>query len=685
MHASPRPLFLPALLMGFGALLLLLAGCAAHPPRPAGETDLEALLGQPPAGAYCQDGKLLLQYQTANKTANLGALWPTSEHAADQHIYHTAILDLLDDPIPDPEALRRDWQPVMLFDNERWKTLVRALLEKFAPDSEETGTLVTVQGVDIVLQRDKAGALHVYRMESKPATLKIAHSISEEAFSLEANAYLKNELSKGDKPSGPALFVVGEDELGSAFVLFDFDRNESVFITRPASPMPFDQQLGFSLRLVDALTLRSHLLSVVKSPLSVTNRLVWLTAHSGAALLPHGAGGDSEPPPPIASNEEMDQTQWEQYLNERVGHDQYRGSMKPLVDGEAFFVSLIQAIQEARESVDIQLYIFDSDDYALRIADLLKQRSHEIKVRVLIDELGSMMAGQVPSRSPYYSRRKPPLSIASYLQQGSAIEVRVLDNPWLTSDHTKLIVVDHARTFIGGMNIGREYRYEWHDLMMQVEGPIVGRLQKDFDRRWAYAGVGGDFAYALANAKAEQYTGPGERQDYIDVRPLYTRTGDTQILRAQLAAMRKAKSRIFIEQPYVSDDEVISALIAARRRGVDVRVILPTGTDSGFMNSANILAARAFLNNGIRVYSYPGMSHVKAAIYDGWACVGSANFDKLSLRINQETDLATSDPRFVNQLRHELFEVDFRRAREWTEARPVKWTDYISEFIADQL
>ena len=65
--------------------------------------------------------------------------------------------------------------------------------------------------------------------------------------------------------------------------------------------------------------------------------------------------------------------------------------------------------------------------------------------------------------------------------------------------------------------------------------------------------------------------------------------------------------------------------------------------------------------------------------------MGSANFDKLSLRINQETNLATSDPRFVEPLRRELFETDFSRSQEWTEPTPVGWSDYIAEFIADQL
>jgi cardiolipin synthase len=381
----------------------------------------------------------------------------------------------------------------------------------------------------------------------------------------------------------------------------------------------------------------------------------------------------------------VDPGKWEQQLDTLVGSEHYRGIMKPLIDGDAFFVSLIQAIQDAKESIEIRLYIFDSDDYALRIADLLKQRSREIRVRVLVDRLGTMAAGQVPSRSPYYSGKKPPISIADYLRKDSNIEVRSLDNPWLTSDHTKVIVVDQGKAFIGGMNIGREYRYEWHDLMVDVQGPIVGRLHKDFEKRWAHAGIGGDLAFAIATFREETSSGEADGPDFMDIRPLYTRTGDAQILRAQLAAIRQAKSRIYIEQPYVSDDELIAELIQARQRGVDVRVVLPTRNDSGFMNSANLLAANAFIRNGIRVYGYPGMTHVKAALYDNWACVGSANFDKLSLRINQETNLATSDPRFVGRLEHELFEADFARAKEWVEARPVGWNDYIAEFIADQL
>jgi len=130
---------------------------------------------------------------------------------------------------------------------------------------------------------------------------------------------------------------------------------------------------------------------------------------------------------------------------------------------------------------------------------------------------------------------------------------------------------------------------------------------------------------------------------------------------------------------------VLSELIRARQRGVDVRVVLPSRGDSGFMNSTNLVTSQLLLRSGVRVYAYPGMTHVKAAIYDGWAVVGSANFDKLSLRVNGETCIATSDPVFVGTLRRELFERDFARSSEILVPPPVGWTTYIADFVADQL
>jgi len=126
-------------------------------------------------------------------------------------------------------------------------------------------------------------------------------------------------------------------------------------------------------------------------------------------------------------------------------------------------------------------------------------------------------------------------------------------------------------------------------------------------------------------------------------------------------------------------------LAKARRRGVDVRIILPLVGNHGPVNKSNVLAVNAMLEHGIRVFLYPGMSHVKAAIFDGWACVGSANWDKLSFRTNKELNIATSHPEYVQDLMDRIFIPDFAQSVEITEPFPERWSDHLMEIVADYL
>ena len=98
---------------------------------------------------------------------------------------------------------------------------------------------------------------------------------------------------------------------------------------------------------------------------------------------------------------------------------------------------------------------------------------------------------------------------------------------------------------------------------------------------------------------------------------------------------------------YFADDRILYELCRARRRGVDVRVIIPAKVNHKVMEHSNKVAINTLLEYGVRVYIYPGMSHIKAAVYDGWVCVGTANFDKLSFKVNRELNVGTSDSRIV--------------------------------------
>jgi cardiolipin synthase len=387
----------------------------------------------------------------------------------------------------------------------------------------------------------------------------------------------------------------------------------------------------------------------------------------------------SAPIPPIGNGPGMNLDEWEQDLDRITESTSSSGSLEFLVDGDEYFPALIESIEEAKKSVHLRTYIFDNDDYAIRIADLLKRRAHEIDIKVSMDGIGTLTGSLVASSSMPASFEPPP-SIANYLRADSDIGVRTLTNPWFSGDHTKVTIVDRDVAFLGGMNIGREYRYDWHDLMVKLKGPVVDELARDCDDAWAKSGMLGDIAAFLNYFDTSDSTPP---KDGHPLRILVTRAQHSQIYTAQLAAIRRAQKYIYIENPYFSDDAILYELIAARRRGVDVRFVIAERGDAMLMDMSNTQTINTMLDNGIRVYLFPEMTHVKASIVDGWAMVGSANLDKLSLRVNNEVNIATSHPQTVNVLKDRLFEVDFERSVELKKQLPAGPSYRLAEAVAD--
>ncbi len=436
------------------------------------------------------------------------------------------------------------------------------------------------------------------------------------------------------------------------------------------------------------LYLRSTEIESVLRPVSYATTLGSLVLKSAGGAMGRVAlsttlmpalGGDI---PQVGNAEPMDLIAWEAQLDKLTNTTQSRGTLEFLVDGEAFFERLESAIQAANESIDVRTYIFDNDDYAVSVADLLKARSEDdVRVRVMFDSLGTIQAMQVdPESTP--SSHRAPLSMPMYLRRDSHTKVRTTANPWTTGDHTKTTIIDRKIAYVGGMNIGREYRYEWHDLMMEVRGPVVNQLQYESDKAWARAGLLGDLANFLAFIKGE---GKAADDEGYPLRVLQTKNFDSDIYKAQIAAIRNAQSYILIENAYFSDDRTLYELAKARRRGVDVRVILPTGGNHGTLNASNEIAINTMLEHGIRVYRFPGMSHIKAAIFDGWACVGSANFDKLSLKINKELNLATSNTSAVAELMDRVFTPDLMVSEEISEPVDITMIARVTEIIVDEL
>ena len=447
------------------------------------------------------------------------------------------------------------------------------------------------------------------------------------------------------------------------------------FAAGPA-PVPYMQTAGH--------VAGSHTAGIVFRPVSSLYRLLFVTSDTVAeAIKPTSLSQlASEPVPPVKIRPAMDLDLWERQLDELTQRPSSVGTMRFLVDGQAFFTRFIDAITSAKSSISLRTYIFDNDDYAVRIGELLKRRSNEgIDVRVLLDGLGTIVS-TIEKQPTLPKNYEGPASVRRFLERDSRIDVRQASNPWLTGDHVKTAIIDERLAFTGGMNIAREYRYDWHDLMIELRGPIVDELQYEFEKAWAHAGLLGDMNYVFARLRPR----PDNAGDSgHPVRALFTRPGNHEIFRAQRAAIRSAQRYIYVQNAYFTDDAMLYELASARRRGVDVRVIMPLVTDRGPITRNNALAANAMLEHGIRVFIYPGMSHIKAAVFDGWACIGSANWDRWSFRINKELNIATSEPAAVAELERRLFETDFANSVELVEPFPERWTDHLLEVVGDYL
>lgn len=570
----------------------------------------------------------------------------------------------------------RSGEPVTVIEQEELQATFDQLFDWLLPTEPGLALHILTDDGERFVWRDNTGTMRVADNPKAAAEADVYMSLSEEQLLLRVLSLLEREDES-------VLLALATEESGAiGWAYMPAGGSGITLIQLPVESESSNTPVAkVTLKSLDHLVIRSHLLTLIKNPVSTFRRLL---GHGEDAIVSVFRRGPEAvyPETPLAQGAGMDLEEWEHELDVLTHTRSYPGTIDFLVGGDAFFERLEEAFHGAQKRIDIRTYIFDNDAFAVRIADDLKQLSKGVKVRVMMDDLGSIMAGLKPPPGGYPANHEPPGDMVRYLKKDSNIKARRVGNPWLTGDHVKLSIVDRERAFVGGMNYGAEYRYHWLDLMAEVQGPIVWRLQKEFDKAWAHAGPGGDFAYLIRALRLPTVSAELSAEYPVPLRVLQTRTGKREILRAHLAAIDYAQRYIYIATPYFSEPAVINKLISARARGVDVRVILPEQGNHGIMNSVNVFTANQLLEGGVRIYMYPGMSHLKAAVFDGWASFGSANFDRLSMKVNQELNLATSHPATVEQLLEQVFEPHIQNSEELLETLPWDWSDSMAGALA---
>ena len=639
----------------------------------------------PPPRVFVRGDQVRFYFHTEAGVEAFSAHWsrlrvPTSAYKADSALLHW---DQRLAHVPDRE---RGWREATVIAGVAWRQLATNLVAELTPQQPGHGAYYQAFLADRLLYRDPQGVSRSVPIGDVPAGIMIDHQCSMEE-TLEILARLIDQQLAETHPGGSLFLVMAPNARRFTQPLLVDRVQHRCVILAPAALYDWVERgssLAVTAQGLSALLPEGHGWALLKNPFSSAARLADLgvetlvrfirfplpRTHSGVAPLAHAQG--------------MNLDNWEKWLDRYTGTRREAGSLRLLIDGERFFPRFHEAVLQATNHIYLNVYIFDRDDVAVKLADDLKARSKEVDVRIILDRMGSIAAGVSPPASPLPEDFVAPSSILGYLGDQSHIRVHPFLNPWLSSDHSKVLLVDGARAWLGGMNLGREYRYEWHDLMVEVHGPVVGSLETDFTREWAHAGPFGDFAYLASVLRSPK--SPARLPDsaeYYPVRLLPTRTAWKPFASAVLSSLYRAQKYVYVENPYLFDKRVIIALVKARERGVDVRVVLPRVNDFKAGGRGNIVVANYLLEHGIRVYFYPGMTHVKALLVDGWACLGSANLNHLSMRVNQEQNLATSNPGFTSQVKADLFEADFSRSYQLTSPISVDWVDFLADFLLE--
>ncbi len=305
--------------------------------------------------------------------------------------------------------------------------------------------------------------------------------------------------------------------------------------------------------------------------------------------------------------------------------------VEPLIDGDQAYPAMLKAITDAKRSVALLSYIFDSDRAGDAFLEtLVKAQQRNVHVRVLIDDVGSKYG------RPNMVRRLQDsgLTAASFLP--TRIPFPIYAN---LRNHRKILVVDGRIGFTGGTNIRESHwqtmnpKHPVQCLHFRLNGPVVSQIQKVFARDWAFATgerlAGDDWfppACRVGNVWARGIEhGPDEH---------FEKMAD-----AIAAALASARQQVRILTPYfLPNASLIQALTVTAMRGVNVEIYLPSANNIALVQWAATAQLWQLLEKGCRIYyTPPPFDHTKLMVVDGiWTLLGSTNWDPRSLRLNFE-------------------------------------------------
>jgi cardiolipin synthase len=352
-----------------------------------------------------------------------------------------------------------------------------------------------------------------------------------------------------------------------------------------------------------------------------------------------------------------------------------------LQDGPATYKSMFEAIGKARSSINLETYIFEDDEIGRRFADaLVASRKRGVEVNLIYDSLGSIKA----PREFFDQLKQEGIRVVEFapLNPAEARREYTINH----RDHRKLLIVDGAIAFIGGINISSVYSSSpsasrgrtsgsgkagpedipWRDTHARIEGPVVPEFQRLFVTHWTKQGG--------APLDEKRYFPDLRSVGNYPVRAIGSSADDefSSLYVTFLSAIRSAESSIDITVAYfLPDPQLLEAITGAARRGVRVRIVLPSQSDFWAVFEAGRARYSELLDAGVEVYERRNaLLHAKTMLIDDvWSTIGSTNFDPRSFLHNDEANAVILGYDFAREMKA-MFEKDVANSNRIT---PEQW------------
>ena len=321
-------------------------------------------------------------------------------------------------------------------------------------------------------------------------------------------------------------------------------------------------------------------------------------------------------------------------------------SIRLLKNARENYPAWLEAIARARRHIHFESYIIHDDVVGEQFGDALIARARAgVPVRVIYDWMGGF--GKTSRR--FWNRLR-----------AGGVEVRCYNPPtpasplgWISRDHRKMIAVDGEVGFVSGLCVGQAWVGDparhvapWRDTGVEVRGPAVRQIEEAFAQIWALIGP------PLAD-DTESTPDAAAPAGATALRIVATLPQTAGVLRVGQLVAALARERLWLTDAYYAGTPIyVQALRAAARDGVDVKLLVPNGTDIPLLRPLSQAGYRTLLEAGVRVFEWNGpMLHAKTGIADGrWARVGSTNLNPASWLGNCELDVLVDDEAFGRQM-----------------------------------